>query len=219
MNRFTESGRRPKAAPLTQLDIGPRSRLRAVCIRGWRFAVVAVASCAVLLALPAFPVGAATANPHPLLNPTHLSLKPHVYGSYGYGVNLDPVTTIGRYYGPRSVANRCQLHIGAQATTNRQAVGSIEIYCFSAQYVAVDLRLYQNKRNAWVWRSANYTHVWKYVPARTWMVWDTDPGLCGSGFWQVDAQLAIYGPGRNSYFGPTGHASWFASQKKSFAAC
>jgi hypothetical protein len=158
-------------------------------------------------------------QPPPPAEPNTSLAQTHVYGSYGYGVNLDPVTTISRYYGPPSVGSRCQLHIGAQATTNRQAVGSIEIYCFSAQYVAVDLRLYQSKRNAWVWRSANYTHVWKYVPAGTWLVWDTDPGLCGSGFWQVDAQLAIYGHGRNAYFGPTGPASWFASQKKSFAAC
>ena len=219
MNPFTESRKRLKSSSLNRLDAAPRSNLRAVCRRVRRFGLVGASSCAILLTLFAGPAGAATPNPHPLLNPKYLSLKPRVHGRHGYGVNLDPVTTISRYYGPRSAAHLCRLHIGAQATTNQEAVGSIEIYCFSAQDVAVDLRLYNNEGDAWVWRSANRTEVWKHVPARAWMVWDTDPGLCGSGLWRVDAQIAISGRGRNLYYGPTGTASWFASQTKSFAAC
>lgn len=220
-NPFTESRKRPKSSSRNPLETGPRLALRAAYNRGWRLAVASACSCAILLSLLATPAGAATANPnpHPQLNPKYLSLSPQVYGTSGYGVNLDPVTTISQYYGPSATGYRCQLHIGAQATTTQEAVGSIEIYCFSAQYVAVDLRLYRTEGNAWVWGSANYTHVWKYVPARTWMVWDTDPGLCGSGYWRVDAQIAIFGRGRNSYYGPTNAASWFASQTKSFDAC
>ena len=219
VNQLTESRNRLKPPSPAELEVRPWSTLRAVANGGWRLGVASAAACAVLLTLLASPAGAATPNPNPLLNPLYLSLNPQPYGRYGYGVNLDPVTTISQYYGPSYVDNRCQLHIGAQATTNRQAVGSVEIYCLSAQYVAVDLRLYNNERNAWTWRSANYTNVWKYVPARTWMVWDTDPGLCGSGFWQVAAQLAIFGRGRHSYYGPTDDESWFTSQTRSFAAC
>lgn len=220
MHQVTGPRKRPKASRLTNPHAGPRLTARAVCTRAWRLGVVSAAACAVLLTLLTVPAGAATPDPHPLLNPTFLSLNPHVYGRPGYGVNLDPVTTISRYYGPRFAAERCRLHIGAQATTNREAVGSIEIYCFSGQYIEVDLRLHQKEeRNSWVRRSANHTNVWKYVPARTWMVWDTDPGVCGSGYWRVDAQIAVYGHGGNSYFGPTGKQSWFASQTKSFAAC
>jgi hypothetical protein len=165
------------------------------------------------------PASAATANPNPLLNPAYLSLSPQVWGSYGYGVNLDPASTIGLYYGLSSVDNLCQLYIGAQAATNRAAVGSIEVYCSSAQYVAVDLRLYNDESNSWVWRSSNYSNTWNYVPAGKWLVWDTAPGVCGSGSWLVYAQLAISGHGGNSYYGPTGTASWFVSKTGSFTAC
>jgi hypothetical protein len=184
-----------------------------------RLAAAGAASCAVLSVLVAAPANAATANPNPLLNPAYLSLNPQVYGTYGYGVNLDPVTTIKQYYGPSYADNLCQLNIGAQATTNREAVGSIEISCSSAQYVAVDLRLYHYENGSWVWKSSNYAGTWKYVPAQTWMVWDTTPGFCGSGSWQVDAQMAISGHGGNSYYGPTSTASWFVSQTKPFTAC
>lgn len=187
---------------------------------GYRLAVAGAASSAVLSALVAAPANAATANPNPLLNPAYLSVNPQVWGTYGYGVNLDPVSTIGQYYGPSSAGNLCQLYIGAQATTNHEEVGSIEIYCSSAQYVAVDLRLYHDENGSWVWRSSNYVGTWKYVPAQTWMVWDTTPGLCGSGYWQVDAQIAISGHGGNSYYGPTSTASWFVSQtKQDTSAC
>jgi len=188
-----------------------RSARLTVGKHGWRLAAAAAASCAVLSALVATPANAATAtaNPGPLLNPAYLSLNPQVWGTYGYGVNLDPVSTIDTHYPPPYVDNLCDLYIGAQAVTNKyEAVGSIEIYCFSAQYVAVDLRLYHNG----VWGSSNYVSTWTYVPAQTWMVWDTTPGLCGSGSWQVFAQMAIYGHGGNSYYGPTSTATWFASQ-------
>ena len=110
----------------------------------------------------AAPANAATANPGPLLNPAYLSLNPQAWGAYGYGVNLDPVSTIYRYYGPPSADNLCQLYIGARAMTNGAAVGSIEIYCSSAQYVAVDLRLYNSENgSSWVWGSSNYTGTWK----------------------------------------------------------
>lgn len=196
-----------------------RSARLAVGKRGYRLAAASAASCAVLVALVAAPASAATANSNPLLNPAYLSLNPQVYGSYGYGVNLDPATTISKYYGPSYVDNLCQLYIGAQATTNREAVGSIEIYCSSAQYIAVDLRLYHYESGSWVWKSSNYSKTWNYVPAQTWMVWDTDPGFCGSGSWLVYAQLAISGHGGNSYYGPTNTASWFASQTGAFTAC
>ena len=194
-----------------------RSACRTAGKHGFRLAAAGAASCAVLAALGAAPANAATANPGPLLNPAYLSLNPQAWGTYGYGVNLDPGSTINQYYPPSSADNLCQLYIGAQAMTNRAAVGSIEIYCYSAQYVAVDLRLY-HLENGWVWRSSNYTGTWKYVPAQTWMVWDTTPGFCGSGSWQVDAQIAISGHGGNSYYGPTSTASWFVSQG-SFTAC
>lgn len=187
--------------------------------RGCRLAAAGAASCAVLSALVAAPANAATANPGPLLNPANLSLNPQVWGTYGYGVNLDPVSTIAYGYGPSSVDNLCQLDIGAQAMTNREPVGSIEIYCYSAQYVAVDLRLYHDPNGSWVWTSSNYAGTWKYVPAQTWMVWDTPPGLCTSGPWQVDAQIAISGHGGNAYYGPTSTSSWFVSQTKADPDC
>jgi hypothetical protein len=197
-----------------------RSACRTAGKHGFRLAAAGAASCAILAALGAAPANAATANPGPLLNPAYLSLNPEAWGTYGYGVNLDPVSTIGLYYGPSSADNLCQLYIGAQAMTNRAAVGSIEIYCSSAQYVAVDLRLYNSQNgSSWVWGSSNYTGTWKYVPAQTWMVWDTTPGLCGSGSWQVYAQMAISGHGGNSYYGPTSTASWFVSQTKSYTPC
>ncbi len=141
-----------------------RSACRTAGKHGFRLAAAGAALCAILAALGAAPANAATANPGPLLNPAYLSLNPQTWGAYGYGVNLDPGSTISRYYGPSSADNLCQLYIGTQAMTNYVAVGSIEIYCSSAQYVAVDLRLYNSENGPWVWRSSNYTGTWKYVP-------------------------------------------------------
>ena len=83
----------------------PRSARRAAGKRGYRLAAASAASCAVLSALAVAPASAATAGPNPLLNPAYLSLNPQVFGSYGYGVNQDPGSTISQPYGPSSVDN------------------------------------------------------------------------------------------------------------------
>ena len=190
--------------------------------KSWRLrsllAMAAVAaSCVLPLTLAATPAGAAAG---PLLNTANLSTNPQYLGNYNYGVNFDYVTTINQYYGYASVDNLCQLYVGAQATTNKSAVGAIEIYCSSAQYVAVNLQLLYDPNGSWVLAgSQNYTNAWQYVPAGRWVVWHTTPAKCGYYYWLVAARIAIYGHGGNQYYGPTNTASWYYSNDGKFDAC
>ena len=118
-------------------------------------AAAAALSCVLLVTLAAAPAGAA-APAYPVLIPSNLYTAPEFWGSYNYGVNLY-TGTIANGYGYASVDNTCELWIGAQAMSNLGAVGSIEIYCPSAQYVAVDLQLMYLTTNGWVQAGSQIT--------------------------------------------------------------